>query len=165
MQPLDFAQEDVQTNLGDSAVELGSVDGTLYGFLFKAANKSTVWYNVTAFEDAGVEPPATWDDLLAAAETINASGVPAYSIGGADGWTLTDLFENIYIRQAGPEKYDQLSTHEIPWTDQSVKDALTTMAPDPRRQATSPAGRRERSRPTSRPRSRTSSPTARRPRW
>ncbi len=35
--------------------------------------------------------------------------MPAYSIGGADGWTLTDLFENIYLRQAGPEKYDQLS--------------------------------------------------------
>ena len=31
-----------------------------------------------------------------------ASGVPPYSIGGADGWTLTDLFENIYLRQAGP---------------------------------------------------------------
>jgi alpha-glucoside transport system substrate-binding protein len=125
--PLDFAQDDIQTNLGDSAVELGSVDGTLYGFLFKAANKSTVWYNVAAFEDAGVEPPETWEDFLAAAETINASGVPAYSIGGADGWTLTDLFENIYLRTAGAEKYDQLSTHEIPWTDQSVKDALTEM--------------------------------------
>ena len=53
--------------------------------------------------------------------------MPAYSIGGSDGWTLTDLFENIYLRTAGPEKYDQLTTHEIPWTDQSVKDALTEM--------------------------------------
>ena len=128
LQPLDFAEQDVETNLGDSAVVLGSVDDVLYGFLFKAANKSTVWYNVGAFEDAGVDPPETWDDFLAAAETINASGLPAYSIGGADGWTLTDLFENIYLRTAGPEKYDQLSTHEIPWTDQSVKDALTEMA-------------------------------------
>jgi alpha-glucoside transport system substrate-binding protein len=127
LQPLDFAQEDIQTNLGDSAVELGSVDGTLYGFLFKAANKSTVWYNVSAFEEAGLEPPATWDDFLAAAEELSASGIPAYSIGGADGWTLTDLFENIYLRSAGAEKYDQLSKHEIPWTDQSVKDALTEM--------------------------------------
>jgi alpha-glucoside transport system substrate-binding protein len=128
LQPLDFAADDIETNLGESAVELGSVDDTLYGFLFKAANKSTVWYNVAAFEDAGVEPPETWEDFLAAAETINASGLPAYSIGGADGWTLTDLFENIYLRTAGPEMYDQLSTHEIPWTDQSVKDALTEMA-------------------------------------
>jgi alpha-glucoside transport system substrate-binding protein len=125
--PLDYMQDDVQSNLGDSAVALGSVDGTLYGFLFKAANKSTVWYNVHTFSDAGVDPPATWDDLKTAASTIKASGTPAYSIGGADGWTLTDLFENIYLRQAGPEKYDQLAAHEIPWTDPSVKTAMQTM--------------------------------------
>jgi alpha-glucoside transport system substrate-binding protein len=126
--PLDFAADAIAENLGESAVALGSVDDTLYGFLFKAANKSTVWYNVAAFTDAGVEPPATWEDLTAAADTLNASGVPAYSIGGADGWTLTDLFENIYLRSAGPEMYDQLAAHEIPWTDQSVKDALGIMA-------------------------------------
>jgi hypothetical protein len=126
--PLDFAAEDIETNLGESAVELGTVDGTLYGFIFKAANKSTVWYNVQAFEDAGVEPAATYEELIEAGNTIQQSGLPAYSIGGADGWTLTDLFENIYLRQAGPETYDQLAEHEIKWTDQSVKDALTTMA-------------------------------------
>ena len=96
------------------SVELGSVDGTLYGFLFKAANKSTVWYNVAAFEDAGVEPPKTWDDSSRGAKTIKASGLPAYSIGGADGWTLTDLFENIYLRTAGAEKYDQLADARDP---------------------------------------------------
>jgi alpha-glucoside transport system substrate-binding protein len=128
LKSLNFAREDIRENLGESAVELGTVDGTLYGFLFKAANKSTVWYNVQAFEDAGVEPPETWEDFLQAAETLGASGIPAYSIGGADGWTLTDLFENIYLRQAGPELYDQLSNHEIPWTHQSVKQALREMA-------------------------------------
>ena len=128
LQPIDFAADAITENFGQSILDVGSVDGTPYGLLFKAANKSTVWYNVASFEEAGVDPPETWDDLLAAAETINQSGLPAYSIGGADGWTLTDLFENIYIRTAGVEKYDQLTTHEIPWTDQSVKDALTEMA-------------------------------------
>jgi alpha-glucoside transport system substrate-binding protein len=128
LQPLDFAADDVETNLGESAVELGSVDGTLYGFLFKAANKSTVWYSTAAYEEAELEPPTTWEEFLEGAETLNQSGLPAYSIGGADGWTLTDLFENIYLRTAGPELYDQLSTHEIPWTHESVKEALTEMA-------------------------------------
>jgi alpha-glucoside transport system substrate-binding protein len=128
LQPLDFVKDAVTENFGESIVTTGSVDGTLYGLLFKAANKSTVWYNVKSFEDAGVEAPGTYDDLLAAAKTINASGLPAYSIGGADGWTLTDLFENIYIRTAGAETYDKLAKHEIPWTDQSVKDALAEMA-------------------------------------
>jgi alpha-glucoside transport system substrate-binding protein len=127
LQPIDFAAETVSENYTEDLVQQGTFDGKLYGFFFKGANKSTVWYNVSVFEDAGVEPPETWEDFLTAAETLKASGVPAYSIGGADGWTLTDLFENIYIRTAGPEMYDKLAAHEIPWTDQSVKDALTEM--------------------------------------
>jgi alpha-glucoside transport system substrate-binding protein len=128
IQSLEFARETAVENLGEDVVNTGSVDGTLYGIYVKAINKSTVWYNVAAFEEAGVEPPETWDDFLAAAETVGASGLPAYSLAGADGWTITDLFENVYIRTAGADMYDQLARHEIPWTDQSVKDALTQMA-------------------------------------
>lgn len=128
LKPLDFASDVINENFSSSTIEVGTVDGTLYGLLFKGANKSTVWYNVPAFEDAGVTPPATWDELLQSAETLNASGVRAYSIAGADGWTLTDLFENIYLRTAGPDLYDQLTAHEIPWTDASVTTALEAMA-------------------------------------
>ena len=128
LKPLDFAQSDVEDNFGESAVQLGSVDDTLYGFLFKAANKSTIWYNVSAFEDAGVEPPDTWEGLLESAQTLKASGIDAWSFGAADGWTLTDLFENLYLRSAGPDLYDQLAAHEIPWTHESVKETLRLMA-------------------------------------
>jgi alpha-glucoside transport system substrate-binding protein len=128
LQSLDFLKNSVVENFGQSVVDTGTVDGSFYGLLWKANNASTVWYNVKAFEDAGVEPPTTWDDFTQDAETIKASGLPAYSIAGADGWTLTDLFENIYLRTAGPEKYDQLSKHEIKWTDASVTEALTEMA-------------------------------------
>ncbi|TXS29945.1 carbohydrate ABC transporter substrate-binding protein [Streptomyces sp. ms191] len=107
--------------------DLGAVDGTQYGVYFKAANKSLVWYNAAAFENAGASEPKTWKDFLATAETISASGVTPVSVGGADGWTLTDWFENIYLSQAGPAKYDQLAKHEIKWTDPSVTQALTTL--------------------------------------
>ncbi len=128
LKPIEFAQSTIADNFPEDIVKLGEIDGRLYSLLFKAANKSTVWYNVSAFENAGGSPPETWDDLLEVAETLKAAGIPAYSIAGADGWTLTDLFENVYLRQAGPEKYDQLTTHAIPWSDESVKDTLATMA-------------------------------------
>ena len=127
LKPIDFAKDTVEENFSQDWIDLGTIDGQLYGVFFKGANKSTIWYNVHAFQDAGVEPPSTWDDLTAAADTIKASGVPAWSIDASDGWPLTDLFENIYARQAGPDKYRQLTTHDIPWTDASVKEALTTM--------------------------------------
>src|SRR2546421_782444 len=128
LKPLDFAASAINANYPAAWADVGKINGKLYGMVFKGANKSTVWYNVKVFKDAGVTPPKTWDDLIKDAKTIKASGVDAYSIGGSDGWTLTDLFENIYLRQAGAAKYDQLTQHTIPWTDPSVKTAFQTMA-------------------------------------
>ncbi|MFE1521032.1 ABC transporter substrate-binding protein [[Kitasatospora] papulosa] len=105
----------------------GSVDSTLYGLYFKAAHKSTVWYSPDAFTQAGVDSPSSFDDMLKAGHTLSDSGLAAFSVGGQDGWTLTDWFENVYLSQAGPEKYDALATHKIKWTDPSVVQALTTL--------------------------------------
>lgn len=118
----------LEANFAGVWKEIGSVDGTPYALYFKVANKSTWWYNTHVFEQAGVQPPEDWDAMLETAGTVNASGTPWVSMGGADGWTLTDWFENIYIRTAGAEAYDQLTNHEIPWTDQTVKDALGVWA-------------------------------------
>jgi len=124
----DVAGDLVDDNLGPGGREVGSYEDELYGVWFKAAQKSTVWYDVPTFEDAGVEPPTTWDEMLDVAQTISDYGVEPFSVGADVGWPLTDLFENVYLRTAGPEKYDQLARHEIPWTDESVKEALTVMA-------------------------------------
>jgi alpha-glucoside transport system substrate-binding protein len=121
-------QEQLTKNYSQGWQDLGKVDGKQYGVYYKAANKSLIWYNAPVFENAGAQEPKTWDELLTTAQTVYDSGVTPFSIGGADGWTLTDWFENVYLSQAGPEKYDQLAKHEIKWTDPSVKDALTTLA-------------------------------------
>ncbi|MFC9849423.1 ABC transporter substrate-binding protein [Streptomyces sp. NPDC127595] len=123
------AQAQLDKNFSAGWKKLGAYEGKQYGIYVKAANKSLVWYNTAAFEAAGItDTPTTWADFISTAQTLSDAGSPAVSIGGADGWTLTDWFENVYLSQAGPEKYDQLATHEIKWTDPSVKDALTTLA-------------------------------------
>jgi ABC-type Fe3+ transport system substrate-binding protein len=124
---IDYAKAALTKNYPPDIAKIGVIGGHVYGFLIKGANKSTVWYNVAAFKNAGVSHVGTWAQFLKAAKTLKASGTPAFSIGGADGWTLTDLFENIYLRQAGPAKYDLLSKHKIKWTDPSVITALKTM--------------------------------------
>ena len=128
LKPIEYARSAIAANFAPAWLKLGTYDGKLYGVVFKASNKSLVWYNAHAFKAAGVTPPASWTQLLADAKTLKSSGVPAYSIGGSDGWTLTDLFENIYLRQAGLAKYQALSAHKIKWTDPSVTAALKTMA-------------------------------------
>ncbi|GAA0497328.1 extracellular solute-binding protein [Streptomyces sp. NPDC046215] len=107
--------------------DLGSFEGKRYGVYFKVSNKSLIWYNTAVFDAAGAKEPKTWAEFLRAAQLIADYGISPVSVAGADGWTLTDWFENIYLSQAGPEKYDQLARHRIKWTDPSVKDALTSL--------------------------------------
>jgi len=128
LRPLAFARSTVAANYAPVWLRMGSVRGTLYGVVFEASNKSTVWYEVKTFHGADVKAPATFTDLLRSARVLRAWGTRAYSIAGADGWTLADLFENVYLRQAGPKRYDLLAQHKLRWTDPSVKAALRTTA-------------------------------------
>ena len=104
--------------------QLGTVNGSLYGVYFKVANKSVIWYNTEAFDVAGVQPPKTMDELVNTSKVIADSGTTPMAVPGADGWPLTDWFENIYLRTAGPAKYDLLAEHKLSWTDPSVVQAL-----------------------------------------
>ncbi|MFF3765579.1 ABC transporter substrate-binding protein [Streptomyces sp. NPDC001922] len=107
--------------------DYGSVGGKFYGLYFKASHKSTVWYSPEAFDTAGVTPPKSWPALLKTGRTVADSGLPAFSVAGEAGWPLTDWFENVYLSQAGPENYDKLAAHKIPWTHPTVKKALATL--------------------------------------
>ncbi|MPV48802.1 extracellular solute-binding protein [Pseudactinotalea sp. HY160] len=123
----DDVKSAVEANYAQSWIDLGTVDGELYGVWFKAANKSTVWYNKDIYDDAGATVPKDWDGFMDQLGLIEDFGYAGLSVGADVGWPLTDWFENIYLRTAGAEKYDQLTKHEIPWTDPSVKDALTVL--------------------------------------
>jgi alpha-glucoside transport system substrate-binding protein len=127
LKPITYAKTVISKNFAPAWVKLGVVNKKLYALLYKASNKSTLWYNVHVFKQAGVKGPKKWSQLTKDAKTIKASGTPAYSLCGASGWTLTDLFENIYLRTFGPAKYNKLSAHKIKWTNSSVTKALKEM--------------------------------------
>jgi alpha-glucoside transport system substrate-binding protein len=129
LKPITYAKAAMAKNFALSWLKLGTFKSKLYALVFKVSNKSQIWYSVPDFKAAGIKtPPKTFSQLLSDAQTLKASGVPAYSIGGSDGWTLTDMFENIYLRTFGFAKYNLLTAHKIKWTDPSVKTALKTMA-------------------------------------
>jgi ABC-type glycerol-3-phosphate transport system substrate-binding protein len=118
----------VEANFSPAWRQLGTVDGKLYGLYFKVANKSVIWYRTDLFDEAGVRPPATWPELKQVSATLVDAGITPMVAAGGDGWVLTDWFENAYLRVAGPQRYDQLAKHEIPWTDPSVVQTLGLLA-------------------------------------
>lgn len=114
----------VEENYAQTWIDLATVDGEVYGVWFTANNKSTVWYNADIYDEAGASVPSDWDDFQDQLRLIRDSGYAGLSLGADIGWPLTDWFENVYLQTAGPEMYDKLAAHEIPWTDPSVTEAL-----------------------------------------
>ncbi|MFO7254370.1 MULTISPECIES: ABC transporter substrate-binding protein [Limnochorda] len=109
-------------------LEMGSYDGKLVAIVLSADLKSLVWYNPKEFAARGYQVPTTWDELLALTEQIARDGHTAWSIGlesgAASGWPGTDWIEDIMLRTAGPEVYDQWVNHDIPWTHPAVRRAF-----------------------------------------
>ncbi|OLB64714.1 MAG: hypothetical protein AUI10_09985 [Actinobacteria bacterium 13_2_20CM_2_72_6] len=118
----------VQANFSAAWQKLGQVNGTPYGFFFKVANKSTIWYRTDSFDQAGVRPPATWEEFTRTSRTLSDAGITPMAIPGGDGWPATDWFENIYLRVAGVDRYNQLTRHKLAWTDPTVVRSLQLWA-------------------------------------
>ena len=120
----------INENYSDTWTSLATVDDTVYGVVAKANSKSTIWYKPNSFQQNGFEIPTTWDQLLEITQQYDQKGMTPWAVGaqGRDNsWTLTDWFENIYARQAGNDNYTKLFNGDLPFNDQTVKDALTEM--------------------------------------
>src|SRR5215218_6274360 len=106
----------------------GTVDGTFYAAPLGANAKSFVWYSPAAFEDAGYEVPTTWDEMIELSDTIAESGGKPWCAGigsgEATGWPATDWLEDVVLRSAGTDVYDQWVAHEIPFNDPQIVEAL-----------------------------------------
>ncbi len=122
---------DVPTYTAETApalVSLGTVNGKVVGVFIKTAVKGLIWFNPqTITIDT---PPATWDDLQA---TITADKSKAAApwcngveSGAASGWSGTDWIEDLVLRQAGPDVYNQWWAGQVKWTDPAIKQAFTT---------------------------------------
>ncbi len=108
-------------------IDLGTVDGNLYGIFMKADSKSTIWYSPKNFAANGWEVPNTWDEMIALSDRIVSEGMNPWSVAvesaEASGWPATDWISEILLHESGGDVYDQWVNHEIPWTDSRIKSA------------------------------------------
>jgi alpha-glucoside transport system substrate-binding protein len=105
---------------------------TLYGAPLMASVKGWVWYSPAEFAANGWEEPETWDELLTLTQTIadtkgSAPWCAGFGSEAATGWPGTDWVEDLVLRQAGPEVYDQWVANEIPFTDPAIQTALDSV--------------------------------------
>jgi alpha-glucoside transport system substrate-binding protein len=128
LEDLGFDIAELNDLVGESFMDLGLYNGEHYGLPTNINLKSMIWYPKKAFDAKGYKVPETWDDLMALSDQIVADGSTPWCVGfesgGATGWPATDWVEDIMLRTAGPDTYDQWYKHEIPFNDPAVKAAV-----------------------------------------
>jgi alpha-glucoside transport system substrate-binding protein len=117
----------MKARYGPAWIKLGTVNGKLYGVAAKANSKSVMWYRPDQFKKYKVKVPKTWAQLVALTKALKAKGATPWAQGAKDSWTLTDWFENVYARTAGPTKYSGLFSGKVKFTDPTVKRAIQQM--------------------------------------
>src|SRR5438067_201177 len=118
----------LKANYPPGILEIGQVDGNQYAIMVKFNSKSTFWYRPDKFKTLGMTPAKDWDSFTKQLGDIKAKSQTPLGLGAGDSWTLTDWFEEIYLRQTGgPDKYDQLFSGKLPWTDSSVTATIDAM--------------------------------------
>ena len=124
---LDMAKYKEET--APALVELGTVGGKTVGVFIKAAVKGLIWFS-PKLHDYSSAPPTSWDDLTSQAAANKGSAEAIWCIGlesaAASGWPGTDWIEDIVLRSAGPDKYDQWWQGKLKWSSPEIKTAFET---------------------------------------
>lgn len=106
----------------------GTVDDTFYAAPLGASVKSFVWYSPKMFAAHGWQVPKTWDDLMTLTAQIQKAGITpwcaGFESGEATGWPGTDWLEEVLLRSAGPDAYDDWVSHDLKFNDAKVVKAL-----------------------------------------
>ncbi|MDA8553206.1 ABC transporter substrate-binding protein [Alphaproteobacteria bacterium] len=77
-------------------------------------------YAVFGFR-GGISVPDTYDEMLAACETLNAAGITPFTIGTKFLWTAAGWFDYVNMRTNGLEYHIDLMLGKIPYTDDGVR--------------------------------------------
>jgi len=102
---------------------LAEVDGNAY-FVPSTWYWWGMWYRQSIFEEYDIEPPETFDELLAACDTLNENGIIPITIGTKFRWTAAAWFDYLNMRVNGPEFHRDLMLGTESYTDQRVKDVF-----------------------------------------
>jgi len=116
----------LKAKLFPSSFEAATVDGKIYAMPAETVTPIVFYWNKKVFDKVGVQPPASWGDIMALVPKFNEAGVAPFSLGGQSRWTNMMWLEFLLDRTAGPEVFQNVFAGKAgAWSDPAVLDMLT----------------------------------------
>ncbi|WP_442785795.1 ABC transporter substrate-binding protein [Lentibacillus sp. Marseille-P4043] len=126
MEPLDdfYKENDLMDKFPEELIDLVSKDGKIYSVPVDIHRGNVIFYNMSVFEENGVDVPTTFDEFFDAADKLQDAGVTPLALGDKEGWPATQVFENILLGVLGPDDYQKLFEGEIGFDDKRIEEAV-----------------------------------------
>lgn len=86
-------------------LDLATVDGRIYGVPITNMVAALVWYRTDIFEKYGLQPPATYSDLLQVMDVLKKNNIVPFSLANSNQWTGSMYFMYLVDRIGGPEAF------------------------------------------------------------
>lgn len=121
----------IRDSLDDGAADLLTtlVDGEGLYDLPLGMNVEGFWYNKALFEEAGIESaPETWDEFLAACESLKTAGINPIVQGGSDKWPMTRVLNAYLVRSVGTDAVKNAMDGTTNFTDDEYVAAAQMFA-------------------------------------
>ena len=131
LMPLDdFIKDDpgLKSNFLPSVFNSAVVGGKPYGIPMRGTQPVMLFHNKKVLDDAGVQPPKTWDELLDVVKKLKAKKITPIALGAGDQWPTLMWFEYVYDRVAGPGLFQKaLDGDKSVWETPESKKSLETL--------------------------------------
>ena len=89
----------------DAVFPSATIDGKIVMLPYTADVSNVLWYNKQILADAGITPPTTWEELLAACDTLSAKGIIPMASGNKDLWAAGNFLSHMVSRVVGEDVY------------------------------------------------------------
>ena len=97
---------DEQHGFLDAAIDPYTYDGEVWAVPMYGMVMS-LWYRADVLEEAGIEPPATWEELLEAAEALTGDGRYGIGIPGSRSLYTDQVIYNFMITAGAEDIFDE----------------------------------------------------------
>ncbi len=79
-------------------------DGKFFAVPVNIHGQNWLWYNTEVLANAGIEPPTSYEEIIAAGPALRGAGVIPLALGGQS-WQEALTFNAVLLAEAGPETY------------------------------------------------------------
>ena len=123
--PLDPFAEEISASFDQGWIDQFTFDDGIYAIPVRANVANLLWYNPSTI---GAEAPASWAELIDFCDNNVAAGEYCTSGIANTTFTLSILFEDVYLSSYGIDQWNDLMYRRIPWTDDSVVETMNRIA-------------------------------------